>query len=124
MSFQVLKTLRRALEREIETSLKDEVHWLTSMLEKVAWCSDFRGDKYSTETKYTTALEVEESLPYGEEKKKEFAVKYEKSKQALTEEKQAQFEEQIHANNNNLIELKGRLLTTRLVFPTLYCYYF
>lgn len=120
MSFQVLKTLRRALEREIETSLKDEVHWLTSMLEKVAWCSDFRGDKYSTETKHATALEVEESLPYGEEKRKDFAVKYEKCKQALTQEKQAQFEEEMQTNNKKLSELKGQLLTTRLAFSTLY----
>lgn len=113
MYFQVLKALQRALERDLETSLKDAVHWLSSMLEKVAWCSDFRGDKYSTETKYTTALEVEESLPYGEEKRKDFVVKYEKSKQALTQEKRAQFEEEMRANDNSLTELKGQLLKTR-----------
>ncbi len=43
-----------SLEQHVEEVQQDQQRWLTSAKEKVTWCSEVSGDKYSIEAKLAT----------------------------------------------------------------------
>ena len=50
--FQVSETLNHAVETHLAEVHEDQVRWLFAANEKVAWCEDMDGDKYSIEAKF------------------------------------------------------------------------
>ena len=48
---QVSETLNHAVETHVTEVHEDQVRWLSAANEKVAWCEDVSGDKYSIEAK-------------------------------------------------------------------------
>lgn len=56
------------LEKHVEEALLEAERWVNQANEKVAWCSDLSGDKYSVLAKQTTAREFAGSISVGDEK--------------------------------------------------------
>ena len=48
---QISETLNHAVETHVTEVHEDQVRWLSAANEKVAWCEDVSGDKYSIEAK-------------------------------------------------------------------------
>ena len=51
---QVEEVLQHAIEQHVEEVQLEQVRWLNTAQEKVAWCQDVSGDKYSIEAKMQT----------------------------------------------------------------------
>ena len=80
---KVESTLQGALEQHVAEAEQDQTRWLSAAMEKVAWCSDTSGDKYSIEAKLATIQELMNSVDQGEEKTGVTATKIELLKAAV-----------------------------------------
>lgn len=65
---QVEDNLEDALEEQVEEVRVEQQRWLNTAREKVDWCADVSGDKYSVEAKLATIVDLLGSVQQGEEK--------------------------------------------------------
>ena len=65
---QVTSALEQTLEQQADKDVREAQRWLAQMHEKLAWCADTAGDKYSLEAKQAALREMMGGLGGGEEK--------------------------------------------------------
>ena len=53
---------------QVEEASQEQARWLGSAQEKMAWCSDLTGDKYSIEAKLATVQELLGSVEQGKQR--------------------------------------------------------
>ena len=53
-SVKVEQVLYQTMQQHLQESVQEQTRWLNASNEKVAWCSDVSGDKYSVEAKLAT----------------------------------------------------------------------
>ena len=67
--------IQDSLLGQLESQCSDAQHqqhrWLNAAKEKVSWCGDIAGDRYSIEAKLATIKDLENSIPEGEAKRTE-----------------------------------------------------
>ena len=68
MTLQVEGSLQQALEQHVDEARIEQQRWLGTAREKVTWCADVKGDKYSVEAKLATIVELLNSVKQGEER--------------------------------------------------------
>lgn len=62
------KNLKRVLEERAIEAKRDQQVWMSNASDKVNWCLDKSGDRFSVEAKITTINELFKTLPDGKEK--------------------------------------------------------
>jgi len=108
---KITDTLQHVLHLRIESSIQDFQEWLSSALEKVTWCADLTGDRYSAEAKLDAALEVKDTLRSGDEKLKFAAERLQLLKSALSKGKPEEYYQQQHQNETDWTSLNSQLET-------------
>ena len=74
---KVEETLHSALEQHVEDAASDQQRWVSALTEKLPWCADITGDKYSIEAKLATVTELLAGVDVGEKKADVLAEKVE-----------------------------------------------
>ena len=72
---QVEDVLEGSLEQHAEEARQEQQRWLSAAQEKVSWCSEISGDRYSIEAKLATIEELVGNVDDGEQKTKIVAEK-------------------------------------------------
>jgi len=116
------------LEQRAEERLRDAQRWLGHVGEKLDWCADTAGDKYSVEAKQAAMKELSEGMLSGEEKcalaiqQIDMLLKIApESKRADLEKQRAMLIEQMKALKNKTTDTKFVKLYLSLV--CFYCFY-
>ena len=65
---RTLENLQNALEALVEEASLDQQRWIAAAQEKVTWCADVAGDKYSIEAKLATVHDLLASVEQGQAK--------------------------------------------------------
>ncbi|KAH9507324.1 hypothetical protein Btru_056910, partial [Bulinus truncatus] len=89
---RIQSSLVGQLEQQCSDAQQQQMRWLTSAKEKVAWCGDIAGDKYSIEAKLATIKDLKASIQEGEQKRQEAINRLDAIKSILPKSKQAEFE--------------------------------
>ncbi|XP_064624000.1 muscle-specific protein 300 kDa-like isoform X3 [Lineus longissimus] len=105
--------LETALEQQHQEAQHDQQRWLNAATEKVAWCGDISGDKYSIEAKLATINELLANLRDGEGKTELLAEKARLLKSVLPPEKAALINEQTLSCQDNWKEFVDSLKATK-----------
>ncbi|XP_076463750.1 muscle-specific protein 300 kDa-like isoform X7 [Babylonia areolata] len=76
-------TLLGALEQHCLEAQQQQERWLSAAKEKVAWCGDLGGDRYSVEAKLSTMKELTKNMEEGERKRAEALARLEAVRSVL-----------------------------------------
>ncbi|KAL8590280.1 hypothetical protein ACOMHN_006396 [Nucella lapillus] len=76
-------TLMGALEQHCLDAQQQQERWLAAAKEKVTWCGDLGGDRYSVEAKLSTMKDLSKSMEEGEEKRAEAQARLEAARSVL-----------------------------------------
>ncbi|CAL1544282.1 unnamed protein product [Lymnaea stagnalis] len=85
-------SLLSQLEQQCSEAQQLQTRWMNNAKEKVAWCGDIAGDRYSVEAKLATIKDLKASLQEGEEKRQEAINRLDAIKGVLPKAKQAELE--------------------------------
>ena len=91
---KVEETLQHALEQHLEEARQETVRWLTTAKDKVHWCADLSGDKYSVEAKLATVKDLLAQTAQGEQKTMVMVQKMDLLKAAVGPDGRAQLEQE------------------------------
>ncbi|GFO48198.1 nesprin-1, partial [Plakobranchus ocellatus] len=89
---RIQDSLLGQLEQQCSDAQQTQQRWLSAAKEKVGWCGDMAGDRYSVEAKLATVKDLEGSLNDGELKRQEAINKFDAIKAILPKGKQAELE--------------------------------
>ncbi|KAK7104412.1 hypothetical protein V1264_019133 [Littorina saxatilis] len=87
-------TLVKALEQHCQEAQQQQARWLASAREKLAWCGDIGGDRYSVEAKLATMKDLHKGMEEGEHKQQEAQARLEAARDVLPKAKLAELEQQ------------------------------
>nr|KAG5692778.1 hypothetical protein BaRGS_009394 [Batillaria attramentaria] len=87
-------TLVGALEQHCQDAQQQQARWLAAAREKVSWCGDIGGDRYSVEAKLSTMQDLHKSMDEGERKRAEAHARLEAARSVLPRAKLAELEQQ------------------------------
>ncbi|XP_074648980.1 muscle-specific protein 300 kDa-like isoform X3 [Tubulanus polymorphus] len=110
---KVETNLEKALEHQHQEAIQDQQRWLNTAKEKVQWCSDISGDKYSIEAKLATINELIAGLDEGEMKTKLIGDKTELLRSLLPPDKQHLIDEMCAGSQDAWEEFKQTLSQTK-----------
>ncbi|XP_035824390.1 nesprin-1 [Aplysia californica] len=89
---RVQDALLGQLESQCAEAQQQQLRWLNAAKEKVSWCGDIAGDRYSIEAKLATIKDLEASLQDGEAKRHEATNRLDAIKGVLPKAKQSELE--------------------------------
>ncbi|KAK0046935.1 nesprin-1, partial [Biomphalaria pfeifferi] len=89
---RIQSSLIGQLEQQCSEAQQQQMRWLNNAKEKVAWCGDIAGDKYSIEAKLATIKDLKASIQEGEQKRQEAINRLDAIKSLLPKSKQVEFE--------------------------------
>ncbi|KAK3089086.1 hypothetical protein FSP39_000625 [Pinctada imbricata] len=91
---KIVDMLEGSLEQHCQDAQLQEARWINAAKEKVAWCGDIAGDRYSVEAKLATIKDLMASMKEGKKKKDLAASKVDAAKSVLPKDKQADLDRQ------------------------------
>lgn len=106
-------SLQGTLEQHCLEAQQQQARWLNQAKEKVSWCDDIGGDRYSVEAKLSTIKDLMTGLEEGEEKRASAAAQLEKIKAVLPKAKQMELEAQKKAMDREWNSLAGQIGQTQ-----------
>ena len=101
------------LEQHLEEARLDQKRWIDTLHEKLPWCSDVSGDKYSIEAKLATVQELLDSIQDGEQKTDVLRQKVDLLKAVISPDKKIQLEEMKQLSQQDLRTITETLLQTK-----------
>ena len=101
----------------MEATLQEFHQWLIPGLEKVIWCGDLSGDRFSAEAKLNAVNELKESLRFGADKRSLSSNKFKEVEDFLDDEKREEMEEFMLSNEDDWIALNNQILQAAYVMP-------
>ena len=84
--------MENTLETNLEEVQQDQARWLTAAVDKVSWCQDTAGDKYSIEAKLATINDLMASQDQGKQKTQVLAEKTDLLRRSLDGKRQKELE--------------------------------
>ncbi|XP_076442566.1 muscle-specific protein 300 kDa-like isoform X3 [Babylonia areolata] len=102
-------TLVGALEQHCQEAQQQQSRWLAAAKEKVAWCGDMGGDRYSVEAKLSTLKDLNKNMEEGERKRAEALARLDAARGVLPRAKLTELEQQ-----NRSLEKEWNLLVSQM----------
>ncbi|KAL3874933.1 hypothetical protein ACJMK2_037885 [Sinanodonta woodiana] len=110
---KIEEMLQGTLEQHCQDAQQQQQRWLNTAREKVTWCGDIAGDRYSVEAKLATIKDLIASAKEGQQKKELAEGKVETVKGVLPRQKQAELEQQKKAADKEWAELMDVMQKTQ-----------
>lgn len=89
---RVEENLLHALEALVQETSLDQQRWFSTAREKVVWCADVAGDKYSIEAKLATIQELMRAADDGQQKTETMVEKIEMLKTVSAQARHTQLD--------------------------------
>ncbi|XP_025103982.1 nesprin-1-like isoform X4 [Pomacea canaliculata] len=107
------ETLTGTLEQHCQDAQQQLVRWLDAAQEKVVWCGDIGGDRYSVEAKLSTIKDLNSSVDEGEQRRAQAVARLEALRSVLPRSKLMELEQQSKHLDKEWLQLIGQMEKTQ-----------